>query len=191
MFDPEALTEGEIGTPIAAPETCSVSNAQKSQITPSEELFIMQQIADKLHHQLHLPAVTFESLEKQAAFYKEHKIHILCFYEITYRTMTWAALTSTTSVVLASQMICLSTDADSLIGQAAYTGELLRPMEVVYAYDPLPILSTMGQGVALWIDTIQAQEQSQAQWRLLVEYVLKPAISGQARPANEDHSGKS
>lgn len=174
VLDPTQLTEGVAGTLTPTSETLKPVSLEQFRITPHEALQIQQHIATKLHG-LGLPAVTFPNLEQQIQFYAQHGLTIQCFYETTYRAMIWAAVTSEL-VVKASQTICLSTDADNIIGQAAFTGYLYYPLEVIYLDDPVPLLRTMKQGVALWPDTVPKDDHHSLQWRLFFEYVLRPSL---------------
>lgn len=183
VLDPTQLTEGTVGTPTTVSETLRVSSPQQLRISPEEELGIQQQIATKLR-QIGLPAATFATLEQQVNFYAQLGLALQCFYEASCRAMVWAAVTSNLEIK-ASQIICLPTDVDNIVGQAAFTGRLHLPLEVIYLGDPVPLLKTTGQGVALWVDTVPEKGRSSIQWRLFLEYVLRPSL----RPAPEEPHG--
>lgn len=174
VIDPTKLADGSPGT-LATPDSHKAVSTRQMQITAEEELAIQQKIADRLR-KLGLPTATFETIEQQGVFYAQHGIALQCFFEVSCRALVWAAVTKNLKV-LASQIICLPTDADNIIGQAAFTGMLHLPMEVIYLRDPVPALHTLGQGLALWEDTIPREGREQSQWRLFLEYILRPAIA--------------
>jgi len=181
VIDPTKLADGAPGT-LAAPEAHRAISARQMQITAEEELAIQQKIAERLR-KLGLPSATFETIEQQGMFYAQHGIALQCFFELSCRALVWAAVAKDLRV-LASQIICLPTDADNIIGQAAFTGSLHLPMEVVYLRDPVPTLHTLGQGVALWEDTVPREGREQSQWRLFLEYILRPAIASSKEPTD-------